>query len=257
MACSGIGQCSKCREGLVLYNGICTDECPEGFRNNNGKCEKCTDENCISCNTSPEVCYKCKNLIYEEKCYDKCPEGTFIYGNTCNKCSENCLKWDSTQCSSCAKGLYIFDDKCLGKCPDGYYPKDDKVCIKCSKQHCKVCEKDKCTVPEKPFYIEPEDDDNEVVSKCKEGFYGNPETGYCEPCAKGCALCNSITDCLSCIESYSFFENVCVNPCPEKYTSVAKNCVPCKQKNCLQCAPHDPQTCSNCTDYLYNDICVD
>jgi len=51
--------------------------------------QKCTDKNCISCPTSPEVCDSCTNLIYGKKCYNKCPEGTFIYGNTCNKCSKN------------------------------------------------------------------------------------------------------------------------------------------------------------------------
>ena len=253
LTCSGIGQCTKCQENLVLFNGQCIGECPEGFRNNDGKCEKCSDENCLSCTTSPEICDKCKTLIYEQKCYDKCPEGTFIYGNTCNKCSENCLKCDSTQCSSCAKGLYIFEDKCVEKCGDGYYAKDDKICIPCSQPNCKVCEEDKCTVPKDGFYIE---DDN-VVPKCKDGNYGNEQTRHCEPCAEGCALCTSQTDCLNCIESYSFYEGVCVNPCPEKFTSVGKKCVPCTQEKCLTCAPHDPQTCIDCSNYLYNGVCVE
>ena len=255
LSCTGKDQCNECDENHVIYNGMCIEECPEGFRNNDGRCDRCSDENCLYCPTSPLVCESCKTLTYENKCYDTCPEGTFIYGNTCNVCQKNCLKCDSTQCFSCPKGSYIFEDKCVENCGDGYYVKDDRICISCSQNNCKACNEDNCIEPKDGFYLD--DSDDEGVSECKEGKFGNEETKRCESCGEGCSLCTSKENCLTCFEGYSFFNDICVKPCPEKFTSVNGRCVPCIQEKCLTCAPHDPQTCISCPDYLYNGVCVD
>ena len=174
LSCTGKDQCNQCDENHVIYNGMCIEECPEGFRNSDGRCDRCSDENCLSCPTSPLVCESCKTLTYENKCYDTCPDGTFIYGNTCNVCQKNCLKCDSTQCFSCPKGSYIFEDKCVENCGDGYYVKDDRICISCSQKNCKVCDEDNCIEPKDGFYLD--DSDDEGVSECKEGKFGNEDT---------------------------------------------------------------------------------
>jgi hypothetical protein len=54
--------CFTCADvSLILYNGICVQECPDGFINVNGECQTCSSQNM---------------LIYKGKCSNQCPQSS-------------------------------------------------------------------------------------------------------------------------------------------------------------------------------------
>ena len=253
--CSSIDQCTKCVEGTFLYQGKCVLTCPDGTVGIDGVCNKCAQDDCIKCPNSVDVCSECKTILYNGKCIDSCPEGTVQYGKACVKCSENCLKCDLTQCIKCTKGLYLKENICVEECGDGFHTKDDRVCVECSTKNCEQCgDDDVCKVCKTGFYL---NDENECINPCPNGYFGDDETGTCEKCPIGCAYCKSHDECIKCNDGYSFYEGVCIKPCPPKTTSVVQQCTPCDQPLCAECAPGDPKNCIKCEDYIYNGVCFE
>lgn len=84
--CSNFETCLSCEKNYFLYENKCLSECPDGFFNKNGKCEKCEQEDCLECmEERPDKCLKCNEvtLLSENKCIKVCPNGTFKKNGMC------------------------------------------------------------------------------------------------------------------------------------------------------------------------------
>ena len=69
--------CLSCKENFNLYGINCKENCPERYKAENRKCEKCTDDHCSSF------------LINTCDC-TKCIDGFYVKDHLCEKCIENC-----------------------------------------------------------------------------------------------------------------------------------------------------------------------
>ncbi|KAL4432698.1 hypothetical protein ABPG74_011519 [Tetrahymena malaccensis] len=121
---------------------------------------------------------------------------------------------------------------------------------------------------------------------CSNGYYftydWNTSSGLCLPCNNFCQTCNgpSITDCLSCKESFQISNGICVNACQtnqfwdftqHKCINCSECCASCTGPNSNQCsscqsglmtynAPvckfnSDGSTCNSCTSNVSNSLC--
>ncbi|KAL4504651.1 hypothetical protein ABPG73_021498 [Tetrahymena malaccensis] len=121
---------------------------------------------------------------------------------------------------------------------------------------------------------------------CNDGFYftydWNTSSGLCLPCNSFCKTCNgpSITDCITCQESFKLVNNVCVNACQTNQfwdfnTHQCVNCSDCcsscngtSNSQCLSCYDaimtlsssvckfnSDQSTCNSCNSNVSNSLC--
>ncbi|KAL4476117.1 hypothetical protein ABPG74_009850 [Tetrahymena malaccensis] len=121
---------------------------------------------------------------------------------------------------------------------------------------------------------------------CNDGFYftydWNTSSGLCLPCNSFCKTCNgpSITDCITCQESFKVVNNVCVNACQTNQfwdfnTHQCVNCSDCcsscngtSNSQCLSCYDaimtlsssvckfnSDQSTCNSCNSNVSNSLC--
>lgn len=256
--CTNADNCVKCSPPLVRFGKKCRSGCPTHTRlNEDNVCESCSDSYCIKCTKSVDICEECdpEYLLYKDQCRTDCPKSTTVYGNTCKDCPEDCLTCEYDKCTSCIPGKYLKDGKCVVECGNGFYQKDGQ-CHRCTDSKCQTCPGDVCNRCLPGSYLRA---DNSCNNDCPDGFYGNPETGKCEPCAQGCKRCTDANTCKECIASFSMYNNKCVNPCPRKTTSVNGECVRCNQQSCAVCSPNDPNVCLECEEdaFLYQGLCVD
>ena len=102
--CSGEkdDQCLSCKNGVILNDGKCLDQCPDGYyKDSNGTCQQCAS-NCLTC-LGPSIdgnnkCLSCdpnKNesiLIdaegFPSNCVNECPNNTILNENK-TKCIKN------------------------------------------------------------------------------------------------------------------------------------------------------------------------
>ncbi|EFO64538.1 High cysteine membrane protein VSP-like [Giardia lamblia P15] len=244
-------QCLECRDlYLSLDKKSCLASCPDGqvgafdpssksficacddgFYLNDGKCVKCTVENCAECNESK--CSKCRygytlsdNRCAETKCKDPNCDAC-ENRNVCTKCSNNY--------SLDQNGLCVKD--CLSSA--GYYKAtvgDVSRCVACTLGGCAVCESaDRCTT-------------------CRDGFYLESQE-RCKPCSSACATCSGpeAGDCTSCpagkrLQYSDDSKGSCVSQCV-------------KDGSCAECGLTIDGTsyCSQCvksTEYPRNGVCA-
>ncbi|KAL4504648.1 hypothetical protein ABPG73_021495 [Tetrahymena malaccensis] len=121
---------------------------------------------------------------------------------------------------------------------------------------------------------------------CNDGFYftydWNTSSGLCLPCNSFCKTCNgpSITDCLTCQESYAVVNNICVSACKaNQFWDFSKHqCIDCSDccatcsgtsnQQCLSCQNsimtlsssvcqfnQDNRTCNSCNTNVVNSLC--
>jgi proprotein convertase subtilisin/kexin type 5 len=121
------------------------------------------------------------------------------------ECTYPCLTCDTDAtdvCDSCnsVNGFNIlYEKKCYQTCPDGSFfeyfqcKECDENCKTCSKYsgiQCTSCKQDSSA----PYL-----NGNACSWTCDFGFFGNRETGLCEPCTYPCESCvETSTTCLSC-----------------------------------------------------------
>ena len=105
--CANATSCLTCRQSLLLLNGQCVDECPEGYYT--------FDQQCFPCHP---ICKTCKGKFNREIFVN----GQFII--------EFLLGPLENDCKSCSQG-FQFDPKekqCLSLCPNGnYFHRDEHV----------------------------------------------------------------------------------------------------------------------------------
>ena len=92
--------------------------------------------------------------------------------------------------------------------------------------------------------------DNSCLAGCPvEGYFADLDKN-CQDCDSKCKRCQfNSTYCLEChstgIFQY-FFDNGCLEDCPEGfYPDIQKRCLPC-DSNCLNCTGPDPNQCTSC-----------
>ncbi|KAL4504649.1 hypothetical protein ABPG73_021496 [Tetrahymena malaccensis] len=121
---------------------------------------------------------------------------------------------------------------------------------------------------------------------CNDGFYftydWNTSSGLCIPCNNFCKTCNgpSITDCITCQESFKIVNNICVSACQKNqfWDFNAHQCINCSDccsscndissSNCLSCQDtimtlsstvckfnSDQSTCNSCNSNVSNSLC--
>ena len=118
-------QCLSCKNGYIVINGKCSDQCPDGYyKDLNGTCQQC-DSNCLTCN------------------------GPSIDGN--NKC----LSCDLNKNESILIDAEGFPSNCVSECPNNTIFNENKTkCIKNSSEDTIPSEdKDKQKEDDKPNYL--------------------------------------------------------------------------------------------------------
>ncbi|EAS06080.3 furin-like repeat protein (macronuclear) [Tetrahymena thermophila SB210] len=121
---------------------------------------------------------------------------------------------------------------------------------------------------------------------CNDGYYftydWTTSSGLCLPCNNFCQTCSgpSITDCLTCKESYKLSNNICVNVCQtnqfwdfsqHKCVNCSECCSSCTGPSSNQCSScqaglltynspvctfnSDGSTCNSCTSNVSNSLC--
>ncbi|KAL4479115.1 hypothetical protein ABPG72_008945, partial [Tetrahymena utriculariae] len=92
---------------------------------------------------------------------------------------------------------------------------------------------------------------------CNDGYYftydWNTSSGLCLPCNNFCSTCNgpSITDCLTCKESYKLSNSICVNACQtNQFQNFTQHqCINCSEC-CASCSGPNSNQCSSCQSGL-------
>jgi len=254
--CSDPNSCKTCKAGTYLLIDKCVDKCPTGWVVTlDRKCVKCTDDNCVLCNAdTPDVCNQCNQytFLFQGKCKKVCDDGYFAKDQTCNRCPENCTRCDGpNSCAACNNGYKVQDGKCVGNCTVGYYY--DQItnnCFKCDDLNCLACSPQNVCKDCKPPTVLNKITD-QCVYRCPRKYFINKENNTCELCSSECALCNNKNTCTACNEGYYWYNNTCISACPDKYTIVNGNCVPCSSSDCLACKNGDPDFCNKCDGNLY------
>jgi len=90
--------CDECYGGRVLRNGVCVNKCDTGEIQIEGKCVKCSDDNCLICSSlNLNQCYKCKQdyVLKGDDCVKECKENYYTFTSydnykECKLCPNNC-----------------------------------------------------------------------------------------------------------------------------------------------------------------------
>ena len=252
--------CLSCKENFNLYGINCKENCPERYKAENRKCEKCTDDYCSSFSINTCDCTECKDHYYKnstglcnqcdsicEQCQNepnnctKCDDNHFLSNNTCKDCASNCKVKDDDNCKciTCNDGFYVKDylcEKCIencnictdgtkcDKCADNYFVNDQGICTSCD-MNCEETEEGSCK-----------------CKKCKKGFY--EENYLCRNCIENCDVCSNNTKCEHCSANYFINTEGECSKCPTNCKESTDNCL------CLSCNDGDflkeDKTCDKC-----------
>ena len=231
--------CLKCNKD----NSRCT-KCKVGYRNTeNGNCQKCEDPNCLSCQNSASFCDECGEGTYSEFNDNK------DYSGKCNYVKlkdENCIKGYSKTdhsfwCTSCMEGYGLINGKCE----------------KCQNQYCQHCNRDvtKCQLC---FFNSTRDENFECVpctlfnDKCTFCSYNNIAK-YCISCEDGFIPTDDTKCEKSVIENCNWQDNGACSSCIEGFgfNEDKTQCIKCELENCLHCNPNYKR----CTECIKNKKC--
>ncbi|XP_030619638.1 proprotein convertase subtilisin/kexin type 5 isoform X2 [Delphinapterus leucas] len=213
--CTSCGVDKHGRERF-LYWGECRENCPTGHYPDEGHtCHPCPD-NCELCHSS-HVCTRCGRgyfLVPSNRTCRKleCGQGEVQDPDyeECMPCEEGCLGCsldDPGTCTSCAMGYYMFKHQCYKTCPEKTY-REESECKACD-ANCGNCDQNECYWCEEGFFLLG----GSCVRNCGPGFYGDPETGECEPCHRACKTCTGVgrNQCSSCGEGLQLLHGTCVH----------------------------------------------
>lgn len=258
-----VDNCTSCTdESMVLDNGKCVYDCPEGKVEIDGKCEPCTIPDCKVCLTDLIRCNECDEGFYknaEGKCVAECPDRTRPNTNgECQPCREDCIKCpeSSTNCTKCDIPKVIVNGVCLDKCPSGTV-QVGQDCNPCEIQCLECKASGDCTDCPGTYVLYLGD----CIESCPPGFYANSDN-ECVPCnTENCKTCtNNGKTCVDCISPNVLTEaGECVPVCPDGTRKNSQNkCEPCIVDNCVNCNT-DVNTCDECKEgkYKYQGQCTD
>lgn len=258
--------CVDCEYPLVLINGSCTTECPNGYVNINGECTQCQNETCKSCFANNlNKCDRCLPpfKLKNGECVPDCEEEYFAknaaaYGLVCTPCVDNCGSCNNDYvCITCLPGYYLYNEKCIQDCPEGTIVKDNE-CVSCEDSKCTKCETGDlsyCVSCLPPFV---NDGNGSCVLVCPNGQFVN-DLDQCEKCKdKHCNSCSGSNNCVLCEPEYNLIGDICVKYCPDGYTALNGECKACEDSKCKSCNPYDTDVCYYCEEgILFDDKCVE
>ena len=251
LTCSGLRtNCTSCYSNSTnpyLYGSTCNSGCLFGYYPDASfTCRICTSP-CSSCtNASTSACLTCLSgyLQLNNTCYLVCPSGYYANATICTICVSNCQTCSSSStCLSCVTNFYLYGSNCLSSCPNGAALINGTTCEYCNST-CKTCltsNTTACTSCNPTTYL----NSNLCISTCPNGTYADNTTNVCEPCLSPCGLCQSLSFCLSCLDSNKFL--------------VGGSCVGCTSP-CITCSLN-PNNCTSCAlstgfPYLLNYSCL-
>lgn len=280
--------CTECKDPFLNFNSKCLPNCPEGYyKNAEGTCIKCAEDDCINCNNPLTGCKECKppKINYLGKCVAVCPDGTVNINNKCTYCTtDNCSECSSTnenQCKVCNTGylLTVVDNKtkCVKNCPDGtytdisFYPPS---CKTCEDSLCKVClSKNKCSVCKENFQLQIRNNTVICTDNCEDGYVNktivsnitlnnntlSQETKNCVLCETGnifkCSKCdpNNLYQCKKCNDGFLLFNNTCYRQteCPLGTYPSGDKCSLCNER-CKTCK-NSSFNCTSCKESFIFD----
>ena len=218
----GVYRCADCEDGY-------------GLDENQTKCFKCDDPNCIMCDQGPEFCEFCSNYTFWQK--GKC------VSNCVDPNCQTCNPYNNADCIFCKDGwgLYTvavdnddyeeqyYDHRCkpcevkncimcdinattCGQCKPGYRVSDDYLrCEKCQSPNCNDCQTSV-----------------EFCDYCDDGFHLSQDRECIKCSPQNCHDCSdSSSVCFQCVEGFTF-------DLREGSSSYGK-CVKCNVYKCKQC----------------------
>ena len=294
--CNNTDTCNECFKGTEVYYSYWKDaqvckycfwyECltcltadvcdicmPGYFKTPEGKCAKCSEDNCRECKNDAKVCETCQSgyfLNADTKCEycsyaciectssdscTNCKNGMFVNAaGLCEECPYQCNICTPNGCTECAPGFTIVDGKCkscpwycdtcnptgaCSQCMLGYFIDTDGYCVTCTDPYCEVCPDDQCT-------------------QCFNGTFFDISINKCSPCPANCDLCNGQGICLQC-STGPVIEGACLECGKYCKSCDSEECFECEEgyfkvqgeRDCYQCDPG----CGSCTKDQCN-VCV-
>lgn len=275
LECSGpsADDCDLCAEAsLILYNGQCLEECPEGtyFERATKVCKDCP-KSCRSC-SSLGICTTCREGLRVNNhggCVPHTECATVEYWDEealeCKACHAKCFRCtgpSEDQCLTCLRDSLLLNTTCVKDCPEGHYADEDSHrCAPCHSS-CRTCEgrhSMQCLSCQPGWFQLGK----ECLLQCREGFYAENSTQRCERCNRSCKACRGPrpTDCLSCDPFFFLLRSKgqCHSTCPEHYYAEqsTKTCERC-HPTCHKCKGQTALDCLSCvwSYHLVGGICT-
>lgn len=223
-SCSSGDKCTQCKNGYVLENGQCKQNCSPGFNNVNNTCVQCKSP-CKTCTISRDICQTCIDgyFLHGTECKKSCPDGFYQSktDNKCLPCSQKCKICDSTadNCYVCADDFILYNNECISNCPTDT-ARSDNTCQKCHSS-CKTCSPTPtdCTSCEDGLNLF----NGKCIEICPNKFY--PYKGQCVECPSPCETCDSSNICFSCKENFYLYEGKCIVACPSGTVQSGSICI--------------------------------
>ncbi|MBZ3891170.1 Extracellular matrix protein FRAS1 [Sciurus carolinensis] len=261
--------CTACRPSLVLLDGRCLSQCPEGYFNQEGSCTEChptcrrchgpLESDCTSCH--PHV------TLTNGKCKTSCKEEQFLnlvgYCADCHPLCQHCaadLQDTGSVCLRCQNARHLLlGDHCVPDCPSGYYA-ERGACKRCHSS-CRTCQGGG------PFSCSSCDTSLVLThigtcsTTCFPGHHVD-DNRACQPCDTHCRSCDSQVSCTSCRDPSKvlLFGDCQYESCaPQYYLDIStKTCRECDW-SCNACSGPLRTDCLQCMDgYVLQDgACVE
>ncbi|XP_071529775.1 furin-like protease 2 isoform X2 [Panulirus ornatus] len=258
--CTSPDQCISCDHHLLLTNGSCLTNCPEGFfEMEDNRCGSCYPQ-CKTCvGGSSSSCASCRSnsFLHNGKCVYRCPKGTYGEQETheCLVCPTGCASCNGEFCNSCIEGWRMKAGRCVARpnrCNINEFAASNGACRPChsscfscigsSESHCLQCVQNR-------FLF-----DSKCVEACPDKHY--PSQGQCLPCPHGCSTCTSYTSCSMCSQHFYLHNNQCVATCPHGFFNDRGICSPCEEA-CKTCYGPRSDQCASCfnNSFLLSSSC--
>ncbi|MCP3681762.1 MAG: hypothetical protein GY861_03640 [bacterium] len=262
--CENGTSCDKCKSGMYVKNGSCTNDCGDGFVVDTLgiNCIPCTGQGCKKClNTDTSKCTRCPpgKWLHNHKCLSDCPDKTYedpaaTPQQECKPCNDAdyCLQCNKPgfPCTKCQSPKLLENGKCIDgpNCNPGYCLNGD-LCDTHNIPNCQICVKSGsdyiCNACVKDYFIQDTTIKKECKNTCPVGKY--PVNGECKPCSQYCEKCIDNTKCTKCNSSKVLHNDICIDSCPAGYSPFNGKCEKCDTAHCNECKS-DVTKCDNCID---------
>uniref|UniRef100_A0A8C6YA37 VWFC domain-containing protein n=1 Tax=Naja naja TaxID=35670 RepID=A0A8C6YA37_NAJNA len=255
--------CLRCRDiHHLLLKDHCVPDCPTGFYQLGGACQKC-HPSCKTCTgEGPFSCTSCDPslvLSHTGLCLSACSLGFYQDENLhCKPCSDSCLSCDSrSHCTSCKdpSKVLLFGECQYDKCPSQYFLHlSTRTCKECD-WSCNACHgpnRTDCLQCMEGYFLQQ----GTCVEHCLPAFYRESET--CQKCDDDhCLQCDGPGKCVRCQAPFLLLESQCVLSCGKRYYGDhgGQICLACPE-GCLECDGSTRCRVCNSTTFLQKGLCV-
>ncbi|XP_060542993.1 extracellular matrix organizing protein FRAS1 [Pantherophis guttatus] len=255
--------CLRCRDiHHLLLKDRCVPDCPVGFYQLGGECQKC-HPSCKTCTgEGPFSCTSCDAslvLSHAGSCLSACSLGFYQDDNLhCKPCSDSCLSCDSrSHCTSCKdpSKVLLFGECQYDKCPSQYFlDVSTRTCKECD-WSCNVCHgpnRTDCLQCMEGYFLQQ----GACVEHCLPAFFRESET--CQRCVDDhCLQCDGPRKCVRCQAPFLLLDSQCVLSCGKRYYGDhgGQICLACPE-GCLECDGSTRCRVCNSTTFLQKGLCV-